>query len=459
MLAWLLTPDDFGLVAIAVTAIGFLLNVTDVGMIPALVQRPNATAEEYDVAWTVGVTRALVVGGVVLLAAPWIADLFAEPRVVPIIRVLVLRPLLEAAASIKVAALTRELNFRALAVIRLGEAIVNAVISVVLADALGVWALVWGVLAGSTTYLVASYLLAPHRPRLLFARSASRSLIRFGRWVFVTGLIVMAGGYVLRIVIARELGAAELGLYFLAGQLAFMPAEVASEVVGAVAFPLFARLQGDLEEARRVLRTTLIGVAALLFPICALLIVLAPVLVTDLLGARWQGTVPVIRTLALVSMIGLFGEVTGPLFQGLGQPSRVTVVEGVQSLLLIVFAGALTVRYGLAGAALAWLPTAIISQGVSYIFLRQRLPHALHGVGGQMILILIVSGVGGGVALWATSVMSGVGGLLGSGLLAGSVVVALFWLLDRRLALGMGDTLSQIFPQLAPFVGHSPVDG
>jgi len=459
ILARLLTPEDFGLVAIAVSSIGVLLSLTNFGMVPALVQGKDIDENHYNAAWTVNVTRALLVSGVVMIAAPFIAQIFAEPRAITVIQALTLRPLLEALASIKVANLARSLQFRPLTVARLSEALVNTVVAVVLAQSFGVWALVIGALAGSSTYLVLSYILAPHRPRLLFDRAATRPLIRFGQWIFLTSVIAMAGSYVLRIVISRELGAAGLGLYFLAAQLAFLPAEIASEVVGAVAFPLFARLQLDLNLVARTFRTTLIGISALLFPVCALLIILAPTLVQDLLGPRWEGTTPVIQVLAFVTMIGVFGEVTGPIFTGLGQPYRVTVIEIVQSLLIISLVWGLTIRFGLVGAALAWLPTVIISQVVSALFIRQILPRPFARLGAPMLLITIASTIGAVVAMSVNNTLSGLAGLITASLLAMAVICGLLWVFDRRFTLGLMEDLGQIFPKIATLIGYSPADG
>ncbi len=457
VLAWLLAPEDFGLLAIAVTTIGFLLSITDFGMIPALVQGADLDENHYNAAWTVDVTRALLISVLVIGAAPWIAQIFAEPRAVPIIRVLALRPLLEAAASIRVASLTRDLQFRPLATLKLSEALVNTIVSIALARSFGVWALVAGALSGSATYLLLSYCLAPHRLRLSFDHTAIQPLIRFGRWVFLTSLIVLAGSYVLRVVIARQLGTADLGLYFLAAQLAFLPAEVASEVVGSVAFPLFARLQAEYRQVAQSFCAILIGLAAFLFPVCALLIAFAPTLVQEVLGPRWAGTAPVIRILALVSMIGLFGEVTGPIFNGLGQPYKVTIIEVVQSLMIIALVWLLTSRYGLMGAALAWLPTAVVSQIVSAILLRRLLPQPLAHLGPPLLLITAVAAMGAAIALRVANAVPGLVGLVLANLLAVMAMGLLLWLGDRRFALGLRQGLGQVFPQVATLVGYSPV--
>jgi lipopolysaccharide exporter len=456
VLAWLLVPEDFGLLAIATTAVGFLLKITDVGMIPALVQSTDAEKKYYDAAWTVNVIRAFFISGIVFLTAPFIAQIFAEPRAAPVIQVLALRPLLEATASIRVATLTRNLEFRPLSILKLAEAVVNTIISIMLAPFYGVWALVAGTLAGAMSYLLISYFLAPHRPRLDFDQSAIRPLIRFGRWIFLTSLIVIAGNYVLQIVISRQLGTAELGLYVLAAQLAFLPFEVAGQVVGAVTFPLIARLQSDLHQVVQTFRTTLIGLSTLLFPTCALLIVLAPTLVQEILGLRWEGTVPIIRVLTLVSLIGLFGDVTGPIFNGLGQPYKITVIEIVQSLLLIAFVWSLTSRYGLVGAALAWLPRVCISQIISVIFVRQLLPQPFAGLGAVMLLITVASGIGAIVALSIDLIFPGLTGFVAACLLAVITTGGLLWASDRYFALGLGQGLRQLFPQIATLSGFSP---
>ena len=455
VLAWLLSPDDFGLLAIATTAIGFLLQITDIGMIPALVQSKHIDERQYDVAWTVGITRTVGVILIVIVTAPLIAQIFSEPRATPIIQALAFRPFLEAVSSIKVAHLTRNLQFRPLTILKLAEAAINFIVSVALASWLGVWALVVGTLAGAMTYLALSYLLAPHRPRFSLEWSTIRPLIRFGRWVFMTGLVVMAGNYVLRVVISRQLGTAELGIYFLAAQLAFLPAEAASEIVGTVAFPLFARLQLDRQQAAEVFRTVFTGLSVLVYPVCALLIVLAPTLVQTVLGVRWEGTVPVIRVLALVSMIGIFGEVTVPIFNGFGHPSRVTLIEVVQSTSIILLVIGLTTRFGLVGAALAWLPTTILSQLASFLLIRRLLPRPFASLAAPMIVITAVTGASAAIAFIIDNLAPTLPGLILTVTLAMVTFVGLLWLADRQLSLGFVTDLNHMFPQLAILLNYS----
>jgi lipopolysaccharide exporter len=459
VLAWLLTPEDFGLLAVAMLVIGVLVALTDFGMVAALVQGNQIDRRHYDVAWTIGVARALLVTVVVFLAAPAFASLLGEPRATDIMRVLALRPLLHATLSIRVAELTRDLRFRQLAMVSLPESIVNTIVSIALAGSFGVWALVAGALVGEVASILASYMVVPYRPRLSMDRVAIRPLAGFGRWIFLTGLVAMAGNTVLQAVISRQLGAAELGLYFLAARLAFLPYEVASDVVGAVAFPLYSRLQADVQQAARAFKAIFTGMAAVLLPTYALIIALAPALVQEVLGPQWEGTVPLIRLLALVGIVELFGDACVPLLKGLGQPQKVTVVEVAQSLLVIFLVWSLTGAYGLIGAALALLVAVSASQMISALFVYRILGRSLFWMKAPMSAIALASCAGAAAALGVTSLLSGLVGLLAGVALAAFLVVSLLWGLDRWFGLGLIDDVPKAFPQLRTLLRLSPSNG
>jgi O-antigen/teichoic acid export membrane protein len=321
---------------------------------------------------------------------------------------------------------------------------------------LGVWALVAGALAGSTAYLIGSYTVAPYRPRLTFSYDAARSLIRFGQWIFFTSLVVMAGQAALRMVIARQLGAAELGLYYLAASLAFLPYEVASQVVEQVAFPFYSRLQTETQQVSFAFRSILTSLSGLLFPACALLIALAPSLVENVLGPDWQGTAAIIRVLALASVADLLGSTTAPILQGMGRPDRILVIEAVQSSILIALAWLLAGKYGVVGAAMAWLPATGTAQIVGVLFLRRLLPRPFAGIARPLGAIVAVSGMAAVIALGVDRLLPGVFGLVLASLAAIILIGLLLWTLERRFALGISEGLVRAFPRVAALVGFLP---
>jgi O-antigen/teichoic acid export membrane protein len=452
ILAKLLTPDDFGLLAIASVAIDFLLRISNFGMVPALVQREDAAEEHYDAAWTIGVLRALIITMIVLITAPVIADFFAEPRATNILRALALRPLIDASASIMVTRFTRKLDFRSLAMMQLPRAFFNTIVSIALAPWLGVWALVAGNLAGPGVYLGLSYILAPHRPRFSFQFSAIQALAQFGRWIFWTSIIGMAGQSILRLVISRQLGAAELGLYYLAASLAFLPADIASQIIGEVVFSLYARLQKDLQQATEAFKMILTSLAVLLLPISALLISLAPSLVNNVLGERWDGSIRIIQILAFTSIIGMLGDTIAPILKGTGHPDKVLIMETIQSLTMIALVWGLTSSFGLAGATSAWIPSVAMSQVIGVFYLRKILVKPFTKLGRPLWIVWIISIMGGITAYGIDFIVPGLLGFILASVLATALMGGLLWFLERKFALGLSSGLSQAFPRIATYL-------
>jgi O-antigen/teichoic acid export membrane protein len=455
VLARLLTPDDFGLVTIAISAMSLLLGLTNLGIIPALVQSQETTDDHYDAAWSIGLIRAVLIAIILFFAAPLIATIFAESRATPIIRVFSVIPILEALTSIKLAALNKNLVFRPLSIMRMVIALVHASVSIALAQSFGVWALVIGVVSGAVTNLIISYIIAPYRPRFLLKWIVVRPIIKFGRWIFINEIIAIITSNVFKVVISRQIGAEGLGLYYLATQLAHLPIEIASETFGNVAFPLFSRLKNDVLKATRVFGALFTSMAALLFPVCAFLIFLAPSITSQVFGPGWNGTEQVIQALSLVTMIAIFGEAATPVLKGFGQPKLIVLIEFVQSSLLIALVWVLTARYGLVGAAIAWIPATTIAQFISSHFLMKILDHPMSKIRrpiGAVLLITIISTV---IAVLVNNLVSGIIGLVLAAILSFGSAAILLWFADHRYSLGFISNLILAFPQAAVFLSFS----
>jgi O-antigen/teichoic acid export membrane protein len=456
VLAKLLTPYDFGLLAIASLAIDVLMRLSNFGMTTALVQLEEASPEHYDSAWTLDLVRAAVIALTIYIFSPWLAAYLAEPGITNVLRALAFRPLLDASASIMVARFSRTLNFRALVSLQLPKALVNTFLSILLAREFGIWAIVAGTLAGSLVFLIQSYLLAPHRPKLIFQFDTLKPLARFGRWIFLTSIVMMLSQTILRVVISRQLGAAELGLYYLAASLAFMPTDIANQIVGAVAFPFYSRLQNNFYEVAIAFRSILVSVTVLLIPVSILMIAIAPTLVNDVFGVSWAGTENIIRILLIVNIFDVLGETIIPILNGTGHPNKILVMESVQSLVLISLVSGLTSAYGALGAALAWLPATATAQILGLFFLRRLLNRSLSGLFIPILTVITVSFVGALIAVETDLLIPGWVGFVLAGTVGVLVTGGLLWLLERRFAIGLLDGLYRAFPPLASWLGLKP---
>jgi O-antigen/teichoic acid export membrane protein len=436
LLAKLLAPDAFGLVAVAMVAIGAVARVTDLGMIPALVQRRSATLDEYDAAWTVGLVRAAAIALLLASFSMPVATAFGEPSAASVIQVFALRPVIEAFASIGIVGLTRQLDFRRLSMIAVPAAAVDLAVAVITVERLGVWALVAGALAGSATTVMLSYLLAPHRPRLRLRFDDIRPLIHFGRWVLATGIVALVGSSLSQMSISRIEGVAALGLYSLAWRVAFLPADAVSAVVSAVAFPMFARIRDDARATAAAFRTLLTGQYVILVPGYALVFVLAPALEV-MLGERWAGTAPIIRILSVSAVTSTLGDLVTALLKGRGRADRSFVLEVVQTGVLVAVLIPLVLEFGARGAALAWLAGNVSAMAVTIVWLRTLVPGGLR-MNTRALFATIAAAVTAATAAWAcTLVLPPAAGLVAGALAGVACAAAVLLALERALNLGL----------------------
>ncbi len=446
ILARILLPEDFGLVAIGMAALVLMSSLTDLGVVSALVQDPSRDRQHLDTAWTIGVIRGLFVCLVLLFGAPYIAAAFGEPAARPFVQAIGVTVLLRSVASIRIAHLNRELHFRSLAIIGLATASINTVVAVVLAPHLGAWALIWGSIAGALTFFAGSFIAAPYAPRLRLDLSAAGSIMRFGKWIFLIGIIAVLGDTLLRLIITRQLGIAELGLYFLAARLGYLPAQLISEIVGNVAFPVYARVQDDNLKATNMFRRVLVATTALMIPACAVFACLVPALVSDLLGERWQGTVGVMQLLILSSVAGILGDSVAPLLKGMGRPARILWMDSVQLVVLLGAAWLLIDLVGLWGAGMAWVISVVSSQFMAYRYATDALDDPFRGVGAVMVAIIVTGVVAALIAAVILHWMSGILAILLAVVASAAAAVLAILVLDRQFGLGLRRSLSEPFP-------------
>jgi lipopolysaccharide exporter len=435
ILAKLLAPEAFGTIAVANVAIGVVMKLSNIGIIPALTYRGAANDAERDAAWTAALLRASCVTVILVIAGPWVASWFRVPEAGPIIQVLVLRTMLDGAISIGLVQLTRDLQFRRIALMYLAAALVDLIVAVSLAELAGVWALVWGALAGAACTLIASYVVAPHRPKLNFDIGSIATLARYGRWVLLTGIVALVGSSLTQLGISRSMGPATLGIYFLATKIAFLVSEAVAQVAASVAFPMFSSMRGDHERIAEAFRTLLSGQLLLVLPIYALLIVLAPA-VESALGDQWTGIATLLRILALASIVGAFGDILSPMLMGTGRPQLVLALEVVQTGVLLILLLPLISHFGVVGAALAWFLGNAAAFGLSLMLFRREMPAhkawAPRRVSAALLASAIASALSAVVVLQLGDGLTGLIAAAAAGLI---LAVATLAVLDRVMDL------------------------
>lgn len=449
VLGRLLTPNDFGLVAIATVAITTVMTATETGMTNALVQATTRDREHYDVAWTIGLLRGSLVCTILCIAAPFVAQLFGDARATSLVRMMAFLPLLNSVNSPRLADLMRELKFSRLAAVAIIAVLVEVGLAVFTAASLGGAAIILGKLAGAATTAIASYIVAPYSPRFRPSYASARQLIAFGRWLFAIGLVAVISDFFIKVLVARRLSVAGLGLFSLGDRLAETPTQMANESIGAVAFPLYVRLREDPPRLQSAVQAHLTGLMFLLLPATALIIGLAPALEQRILGAAWVGTSPMIVLLALGYACEVSFNVVYFLLQALGWGARLFAAELTQYITLIIAVTLLAGPFGLMGIGAARIITAIVVAIAGYRAAPPMFATILRGTSRTALALVAFSSLAGAAAWLGALLVPGTAGIA-AGLVAGAAGYLLLVLLaDRPLGLGVRNALSLFFPVLS----------
>ena len=451
VLGRLLTPVDFGIVAIASVAVTTMMTATETGMTNALVQATDRQREHYDVAWTIGLIRGSLVCAVLCIAAPYIAELFGDARATSLVRMMAFLPLLNSINSPHMTDLMRELKFSRIALVAITAVIVEAITSITLAKSLGGAAIILGKLAGAFTTMVLSYVVAPYLPRFRPQFASAKQLIAFGRWLFAIGIVAVTADFFTKVVVARSLSVAGLGVFSYADRLAETPTQSANESIGAVAFPLYARLKSDPERLESAVQSHLTGLMFLLLPVTGLIIGIAPSLEHYVLqGDRWAGAALMITLLAIGYACEVSFNVTYFLLQSLGWGGRLFAAELTQYIVLISSVALLAGPYGLIGIGIARILTATVVAIAGAKAAPAWFGRILRRTFRTAVALVILSSLAGAAAWFGASVVPGTVGVA-VGLAAGGAGYLLLVLLtDQPLNLGVRRALALFFPAIGP---------
>ncbi len=302
-LARLLTPNDFGLIGMALifTQLAFVL--FDLGLSSALIQKKDLQPGHARSAQIVFWINALIFYVLVFVGAPALARFFRQPQLSAVLRFLAVIFFLFALRAVANVYLTRAMRFKAIGLIRLLSVGMYGLLSVGLAYLnYGVWSFVVGIVGQELVLTVLTVILAGTFvwPRWEWQKLKELSL--FGGQVLGSRIMGYMNINLPNVLIGRFLGASTLGIYSVGYQLVDFPVQRISKNILRVMFPAFSRIQDNTPEYRRLYRDTVRGLALIVFPIFAGMALVAPEFVTVFYGPKWQ---QLIRVLEILTVVGL----------------------------------------------------------------------------------------------------------------------------------------------------------
>ena len=320
VLSRLLTPADFGVMAIAVVVLGFTQPLQDLGIGAAVVQRPHLTSRHVRAAFTFTTLVGLAIAAALALAAPLVAAIMRDARVTPVLRLLSAGFAFQSLGGVAGALLRRRLDFRRVFVVDTASFAIGYGVSIVLAVlGKGVWSLVWGGLVQGVLLSAFQLLSVRHSVRPLLAGREIRDLLHFGVGSGTSNWINYLALNADNFVVARTLGAASLGLYARAYSLMSLPFTYMTGVISGVLFPAFAAIQEDRARLRKayLLMTQLAAIVAAASMVT--MAIVAPHLVPSLYGRRWMGLVAPLQILCAAGYFRALSQVGGVVARSVGQ--------------------------------------------------------------------------------------------------------------------------------------------
>ena len=371
----LLAVEVFGIMGFGLVLVNSLALVRSMGVGEALIFRREVDQESTDTALWLSVGLGIGIYALLFFGAPALAGLLADGDpvlVAEVLQVLGLLVLLQALSSVPGALLERELAFDKRLYVDTLPAFLYAFLAVGLALlGYGLWSMVYARLAAGVASAVAAWLCASWRPRWGWSWDRFRQLGGYGRYAAGAAVVSFLVVNIDDVLVGYLGGEVELGYYARAYLLANLPVTAIAHVANRVAFPAYARLEGEGGDTAELYGRMLGGVALLTWPLACLLILLAEPFTLAVLGARWLPIVSLLQGLALYGFIRSLLSNSGPLFNAKGWPQTVLKINVFQLGVLALLLYPMIERWGALGACLATLAGIVLSAPLAMGYLRR----------------------------------------------------------------------------------------
>jgi len=301
ILARLLLPEDFGIVATGMVVVAFFDVLIDLGTDRYLIRLSDPSRKDYDTAWTLRLSVVVASSTVIFVAASPVAHLFGDDRLINVLRVLALANMMRGFSNIGLIMYQRNLQYKKIAMIGLGQRLTGVATTIALAFILqNYWAMVFGQVAFRGAELVLSYLVHPYRPRPAIAQIADQW--DFSKWIVVRNVATFLQGKGDQLVVAKLFGTEAIGLYSMAVRVAQLPTQHLMKPVLLPIYSGLARKQHDPKLFSAGVLQMTEAVFVVVLPAAILFATLSEPIVTLALGAKWLAVGPLLTLLVIAMM-------------------------------------------------------------------------------------------------------------------------------------------------------------
>ncbi|MBD2594945.1 lipopolysaccharide biosynthesis protein [Nostoc spongiaeforme FACHB-130] len=374
LLARLLGPEAFGLVALSGIFLSFLQIFVDQGFSTAIVQRQDLEPEHLDTAFWTNLGVSILLTTISISCAGLVASFFKEPHLIPIIRCLSLNFVFGGLSGVQQSILQRELAFKILAVRSLVAVLVGGSVGIVLAFlGFGVWSIVGQSLANSIAQVITLWWVSSWRPRFKFSQKHFKELFTFGINIVGINVLNFVNQNSDNFLIGYFLGSVALGYYAVAYRILTVVTQLMISVIQKIAMPIFSRMQKEPEKMLKAFYKAVNLTSLGAFPIFIGISVLSPELILALFGKEWMPSIPVIQILALVGLLYAGFYYNGTVIMALGKPSwnlALNCIQAIANLTCFLIA----VHWGIVAVAASYVVRGYIMSPVPILVIKKLIP-------------------------------------------------------------------------------------
>ncbi len=405
LLAYFLTPEDFGLIAMMALFLALGQSLMNSGFREALIRLEDATEADYTTAFCANVLLGLVSYGLLFALAPFIAEFYDEPRLTELVRVTSLSVIIMSFQVVQVASLSRALNFKVQLKASFPASVLSGITALLLAYlGMGVWALVAQMVLNSLIHTVLLWFLEAWRPRASFSKDVLKRLYGFGYKLFFAGALDTTFKNLYVLVVAKVFAASTAGLYFFATKLKELLMAQLLQAVQNVTYPALASVQSDPVRLKQGYRKIVILMTFVIFPVLIFLAALAEPLFVLLLPSKWHGAVPYFQLLCIASILLPLHSINLNILKVKGRSDLFLYLEIVKKIMsgLVLY---LTYEHGVIAILLGQIATSMLSYLPNSYFSKRLLDYGIIEQLKDVLPILAVASVFGGVTYTIVNIL------------------------------------------------------
>jgi O-antigen/teichoic acid export membrane protein len=402
--------------------VGLPAVMLDMGVEQSIIRQKTPTPGVYNTAWTIRMCQTTLVSAIIFLAAPWVAEFYADDRLVPILQVLALAAIIRAAENIWVVRFLKSYSFKKDFYYNTGVKVLSVVVTVSYALYFqSYWALVFGQLSASVIRLLVSHAISPEFARPTF--SQVRLIWSFSQWSLVKGLAHYIVRNCDRLVLGRFGGPEVVGVYTIGREVAEVTTTEIAQPINRALGPGFSALQQEADRLGDAVHAAVTAALTIMLPICVGLALTADDLVPTVFGADWVDMVPILQILAVASTLGCFKSLLNNMLTMVGYIRLVAIVTWLLALSVVATGLAGAIWMGAVGVAWAYLVSEALALAVMIWLIKRALPRVAKRLFTLTMLRPAAATLVMAAAVWTAALASGLDGLMGLMLQVGVGVV------------------------------------